>query len=138
MKEREPAAERAASRSPSVREPRCVDGIDDGLVIGAVDGDGDGLSCGGSVGSAGVIGGDDAVGERDRFASGEEVEVDVGVVGPAVLRRVDGEAVDQIIDLGRAQLVGEGASGPVDGGVGCADGDDIGGIELCEGEGAGG
>ena len=86
----------------------------------------------------GVIGGDDAVGERDRFAVGEVIEGDVGVVGPAVLRRVDGEAVDQIGEEGRAQLVGEGASGPVDGGVGCADGDDIGGIDVCEGESAGG
>ena len=107
------------------------------MVIGAGDGDGDGLSCGGSVGRAGVIGGDDAVGEGDRFASGEEVEVDGGVVGPAVLSRVDGEAIDQSIDLGRGQLVGEGASGPGDAGVGFADGDGIGGIELGEGEGAG-
>ena len=107
------------------------------MVIGAGDGDGDGLSVGGRVGGAGVIGGDDAVGQRDGLVGGKEVEVDGGVVGPAVLRGVDGEAIDQSIDFGGGQLVGEGASGPGDAGVGFADGDGISGIELREGEGAG-
>ena len=106
------------------------------MVIAARDRDRDALGEGSGIGNTRVIGGDDAVGQRDRFASSEEVEVDVGAVAPAAV--ADHEAVDQGSDIGRLEVEVEAAAArPGDAGVGFADGDDIGGIELTEGEAAG-
>ena len=109
--------------------------LDHCSVIGARDSNGDALGEESCVRSSGVVAGDDAVGERDCFANGEEVEVDVGAVAPAGV--ADHEAVDQGSDIGRREVGIEAAAGPGDASVGLADGDNIGGIELGEGEAAG-
>ena len=69
----------------------CVlDGGDNGSVVSASEGDGDGFDrLGGVIGCAGVIDGDDVEGEGEGFALAKEVEVLSGGVLPAVLITAD-------------------------------------------------
>ena len=75
-----------------------------------------------------AVGDGDVVGENDRFALSDEVEIEIAVEGPAAVVS-DLEAVE--VGL---LCTGECATGP--GGVGESflDGDGVVGIELCEDE----